>query len=159
MVQEITPTEYSSTDTFTFLQDLNKADIKDKFVVSFDVYSLFTNIPLNETIDLAIDRLFAKKPSLNATRKELRQLFEFCTSKTNFIFNGVIYDQIDGIAMGSPLAPVLANLLVHETKFLSEYEGEAPHFIEDTWTIFLLFSKMKNKGLHFSIILIVDTLA
>ena len=33
MVQEITPTDYSSTDTFAFLQDLNKADIKNKFIV------------------------------------------------------------------------------------------------------------------------------
>ena len=89
------------------------------------------NIPLKETVDLAIDRLFAKKPSLKATRKELRELFEFCTSKTNFIFNGVIYDQIDGIAMGSPLAPVLANLFmgVHESKWLSEYEGDSPHIL------------------------------
>ena len=82
-------------------------------------------------------------PLLNgSTRKELRELFEFCTSKTNFIFNGVIYDQIDGIAMGSPLAPVLANLFmgVHETKWLSEYEGEAPTFyrryVDDIFAVF-----------------------
>ena len=55
MVQEVTPTEYSSSDNFTLLQDSNKADIKNKCIVLFDVCSLFTNIPLDETIDLAVE--------------------------------------------------------------------------------------------------------
>jgi len=35
-------------------------------------------------------------------------LFSFATSKTHFLFNGKFYDQVDGVAMGSPLAPILA---------------------------------------------------
>ena len=31
--------------------------------------------------------------------------------KIHFIFNSKFYNQIDGVAMGSPLAPVLANNL------------------------------------------------
>ena len=39
--------------------------------------------------------------------------FTSCTNKKKiFLFNGKFYDQIDGIAMGSPLAPVLANLFM-----------------------------------------------
>ena len=43
-------------------------------------------------------------------RVELRILFTVATAQTHFLFNGSFYDQIDGVAMGSPLAPVLANL-------------------------------------------------
>ena len=63
--------------------------------MSFGVCSLFTN-PLDETINLAVDRLFV---NLKATRKELRELFEFCTSQTNFISKGVIYDQINAASV------------------------------------------------------------
>ena len=38
--------------------------------------------------------------------------FDFATSGTHFLFDGIFYDQIDGVAMGSPLGPVLANLFM-----------------------------------------------
>ena len=41
--------------------------------------------------------------------KDLKKLFQFATSETHFYFNGDIYEQVDGVAMGSPLAPILAN--------------------------------------------------
>ena len=40
------------------------------------------------------------------------------------------YNQIDGKAMGSPLAPVLANIFMgfHESKWLDEYNLNKPEF-------------------------------
>ena len=54
----------------------------------------------------------------------LKRLFSFATSRTNFLFNGCYYDQIDGVAMGSPLATILANLFMgfHEDQWLSNYK-------------------------------------
>ena len=74
--------------------------------------SLFTNIPLQEIIDIAINLIFNHNPNLNITKKELKKLFLFATSQTHFIFNSKFYNQIDGVAMGSPLAPVLANIFI-----------------------------------------------
>ena len=79
-------------------------------MVSFDVESLFTNIPLEECIDLAVNYISEGNPDLKLTEPELRSLFTVATAQTHFLFNGSFYDQIDGLAMGSPLAPVLANL-------------------------------------------------
>ena len=42
----------------------------------------------------------------------LKGLLEFATKKSHFIFDGDYYDQIDGVAMGSPLGPVLANIFM-----------------------------------------------
>ena len=55
----------------------------------------------------------------------LKQLFNFATSHTHFLFNGCFYDQIDGMAMGSPLAPVLANFFMghYERLWLEKYTG------------------------------------
>ena len=47
------PAQYNTRDTFSFVQEINQLPTKGNFMVSFDVESLFTNIPLEECIDLA----------------------------------------------------------------------------------------------------------
>ena len=57
-------------------------------------------------------------------KHELKQLFNFGTTGTHFIFNSSFYDQVDGVSMGSPLGPVLTNLLMgyHRKKWLQEFD-------------------------------------
>ena len=43
--------DYSSKDTFSFVSQIKNANLSKKFLVSYDVTSLFTNIPIQETID------------------------------------------------------------------------------------------------------------
>ena len=113
-----------------------------KFLVSYDVTSVFTSIPLQETIDIAINLIFNHIPNLSITKKELKKLFLFATSQIHFIFNGKFYNQIDGVAMGSPLAPVLANIFMgfYESKWLNEYNLNKPKFylryVDDILTAF-----------------------
>ena len=68
--------------------------------------SLFTNIPLEESIELFVSNITEGNPFLKLSRTDLTKLFSVATSQTNFLFNGKMYDQIYGVAMGSPLAPV-----------------------------------------------------
>ena len=125
----LVPNDYSCKDTFSFVSQIKNANLSKKFV-SYDVTSLFNNIPLQETIDIAINLIFNHNPNLNITRKELKKLFLFATSKTHFIFNSKFYNKIDGVAMGSPLAPVLANIFMgfHESKSLNEYNLNKPKY-------------------------------
>ena len=91
-------------------------------MVSYDVTSLFTNIPLEETIHLTTDFLFEYKLDLKISRKDLQKLFQFATNQTSFLFNGNMYNQIDGVAMSSPLAPILANISIgyHEKGWIRD---------------------------------------
>ena len=98
--------------SFTFIEEIKQLHTYGKFLISFDVTSLFTNILLEETINIAIDAIFENYPNVKFTRKELQMLFKIATSETQFIFNNEIYDQIDGVSMGSSLAPILANLFM-----------------------------------------------
>ena len=62
------------------------ANLSRKCLVSYDVTSLFTNIPLQENIDIAINLIFSHNPNLNITKKNLlEKLFLFATSQTHFI--------------------------------------------------------------------------
>ena len=113
-----------------------------KFMVSFDVESLFTNIPLEECIGLAVNYISNGNPDLKLTESELRSLFTVATAQTRFFFNGSFYDQIDGVAMGSPPAPVLANLFMghHEKLWLGNFQGSEilfyRRYVDDTFGLF-----------------------
>ena len=79
--------------------------------VSFDVQSLFTNVPLKRTINIVLSRVFDDK-SIDTTlqKRTLKKLIDSCT-KTAFSFDNVLFQQIDGVSMGTCLAPVLANII------------------------------------------------
>ena len=94
------PEQYCTKDTFTFVEELKRVSLIDKFLVSFDVTSLFTNISLSKTIKLAVDLIRTSQPDLNISEKDLTSLFNFATSETHVLFKGKFYDQIDGVAMG-----------------------------------------------------------
>ena len=54
----LVPNDYSCEDTFTFVSRIKNATLSKRFLVSYDVSSLFTSIPLQETIDIAINLIF-----------------------------------------------------------------------------------------------------
>ena len=143
-----------------FVEEVKEVSINDKFLVSSDVNSLFTNIPLKETIKLAVDLIKTSYPNLKISSDNLTKLFKFATCETHFLFNGKFYDQIDGVAMGSPLAPVLANLFRDTTKNsgLKTFRGLHHPTVEDMLMIFFQFLITAMKQKNFLIILIQDTL-
>ena len=124
------PKYYCADDTFTFIKDIKEVNSSNKFMVSYDVVSLFTNIPLDETIDIAIDVIFKSNPNIKISKANLKTLFHFATSQSHFLFDNNIYDQVDGVAMGSSLGPVLANLFmsIHEKKWIEDYKASPISF-------------------------------
>ena len=46
LLQHYLPSTYTISDSLSFVQELKTIDTSNKFIVSFDVVSLFTNIPL-----------------------------------------------------------------------------------------------------------------
>ena len=77
-------------------------------MVSFDVKSLFTNVPLECTIGLVLEQIYNKRELVtNITRSEMKEILLLCTKNVPFSCNQDIYIQKHGVAMGSPLGPVL----------------------------------------------------
>ena len=130
LISLLLPNDNSCKSTFSLFSQTKNVNLSKKFLVLYNITSLFTNISPQETIDIAINLIFNHNPNLNISRKELKKLFLFATSQTHFIFNSQFSNQIDGGAMGSPLAPVLANIFMrfHESKWLDEYNLNKPNF-------------------------------
>ena len=122
ILKPLTGNEYTVHDSFSFASEVSKFNAKN-LMASLGVEILFTNIPLEETIDNIINDLFLTTDKVhNFEREELKQLLTFAAYESFFIFDGEHYTQIDGVAMGSPLDPTLANaFLCHfEKKWLLE---------------------------------------
>ena len=112
-------------DSFTFSDAIKLKDFPNGgYMCSFDVVSLFTNVPLNEVIDICADALYRnddiETEFETLTEPSFRKLMEMVTSGVEFSFNGLMYRQVDGVAMGSPLGPPLANI------FVGYYEKKIP---------------------------------
>ena len=94
--------------------------------------------------------MFNNNPNLNITKKELKKLFLFATSQTRFIFNSKFYKKIDRVAMGSPLAPVPANIFmgIYKPKWLNEYLNKSKFYLRYADDILAAFDN-KQYSLNF----------
>ena len=100
-------------DTFDFVDRLKSITLQSACMVSFDVSSLFTNVSLQETIDIIIQRIYdINEIAITIPCDDMKSLLSLCTSKSCFLFNDTLYKQIDGISMVGPLGSVMANICI-----------------------------------------------
>ena len=141
ILQPISTNQSTIKDSFSFADWAKMYKHNNEVMCSFDVSSLFTNIPLDETIQICLDKLYALPDPPTMPRSALKGLLEFSTKKSHFIFDGDYYDQIDGVVMGSPLGPVLANIFMchFEEKWVFKSKGRPSiwfRYVDDTFTLF-----------------------
>ena len=83
---------------------------KDEQILSLDLKSLYTNVPVKEAIDIALRSLYARDDKPDIPRLTMKRLLELAVTNVRFKCNGSCYCQKDGLAMGASLAGILANL-------------------------------------------------
>ena len=115
---------FSLKDTFEFVDLIESLDTSNKVMTSFDVESLFTNVPLDEVLNIIHDYVLQKNLPIPIPLNYFMKLLRLCTKNIQFLFNGVFYKQVDGVAMGSPLGPILADIFMGhlEDKMSSEIQ-------------------------------------
>ena len=139
-------TLYSSNsipDSFAFV-DITKTtnlDHSSVFLCSFDILSLFSNIPLAETTQICVDPLYSSEhPPAPFPRQIFVEPTEMATSTVEFSFNDIMHRQIDAVAMGSPLGPALANIFVGYYKSKLFQTTSKPkmyyRYMDDTFLVF-----------------------
>ena len=111
------------------------------FLCSSDISSLFTNVPLAETIQICAEtfyNVFLRPPPL--PRNVFVELMHLATSSVELSFNNNMHRQIDGVAMGLPLGPALANTFVgyQEVKLFGNTNKPLAYFryFDDTFAAF-----------------------
>ena len=114
----------------------------------FDVSSLSISIPLDESIALCVQLLFDNHETILHNdwifdRVSFRKLLSFAVKDSHFMLNGKLFDQPDGVAMGSPCGPSLAN--ISKCGFEDKYVNNCPsrfkpilycRYVDDTFCLF-----------------------
>ena len=143
ILEPLTTNKYAVKDSFKFATEIVEQD-SNNFMGSLDIDSLFTNIALEETIKICTNNFFKNEDIASGLKKsEFKDLLSLTTKESYFIFNNILYKQIDGVAMGSPLGPSLANAFLthHEQDWLdsSPLEYRPLYYRRYVDDIFVLF--------------------
>ena len=109
IINDVMPTTYMLNSTGSFVNQISSFYFQpSRVLVSYDVVSLFTNIPLNETIDIVCNYLYQQHSPPKYSKETFKKLLQIATGGY-FLHRRIQYCQFDGVSMGSPLGPTLAN--------------------------------------------------
>lgn len=129
-------------------------------MVSFDVESLFTNVPIDEALNIKTWLQHDTLPDRGLSNNQHHGwLAELCLRSAYFLFQRQHFQQVDGAAIGSPMSPIVANIFMEEFKELALCSAPIPQrlwkqYVDDTFCIInrtavdsVLVSK-QSTGLH-----------
>jgi hypothetical protein len=143
-------------DSFEFVKKIKDIVLdkeKEYIMCSFDVESLYTNVPVEEAIEIVLDYVYKPKKlvDLPFNREQLKTLLDLSVRDATFRFQNKIYKQVDGVAMGNPLAPIIADLWMQKMEEkLNRFSTNKPKFwlryVDD---VYCLFTIPKTKILEF----------
>ncbi|KER24256.1 hypothetical protein T265_08048 [Opisthorchis viverrini] len=115
----------------------------DEVLVSFDVNSMYTNVPKADAVEVARRLLLADTTLQERTQVSVDKIAEgikACPNLSHFVFDSIIYSQEQGLAMGSPIPPILANM------YMEDFEQKASNgfvcpprvfwrYVDDTFVV------------------------
>ena len=135
-------------------------------MVSLDIESLFTNVPVAETLDIIINQLFPATDSIyhEFTKSDFFSLLKLAVDDSYFSFDNQLYKQVEGMAMGSPLGPIFANIFLsyHERSWLQACPIQPllyRRYVDDTlWLLppnsdlnqLMSFMNSRHPNMHFT---------
>ena len=90
--------QYTVQNTKEFINHIKKQKVPSNYkMISFDVISLFTNVPRDATIYIVLKRIYEwKEINTSFTKQELKELILLCTKGVQFTLRGESYIQTDG---------------------------------------------------------------
>jgi retron-type reverse transcriptase len=100
-------------------------------IVSFDIVNLFNTTPVDTALQVTREKLQEDIILHERTAHSVDTVMEMistCVHNTYFQFEGTFYKQTSGMAMGSPLSPILCNIYMEylEYKAISNFD---PNFL------------------------------
>ncbi|XP_067622746.1 uncharacterized protein [Eurosta solidaginis] len=107
---------YNVKNTIDFKEKINNTFIcDDEKLISFDVVSLFPSIPTQLALDVIREKWTIIEEYTKIHRKMFMEIVKFCIEENRYFkFNDKIYTQLQGLPMGSPTSPIIADILMEK---------------------------------------------
>ena len=109
---------------------------------SYDVSALFTSVPIDPVLNIIRDLLekdHTLKERIVMVVNDIILLLKFCLKNTYFSFQDQSFEQVEGVVMGSPVSPIVANLYMECLKQKPPSTAPTPmfwcRFVDDTFVI------------------------
>ena len=145
LIEPFSTNDFTLKNSYQFYDQISSLNLpSNSFMASFDISSLYTNVPVLETINIICDSVFNNDSIFhNFTKEDFCKLLHLAVDDTYFIFNETLYKQTDGLSMGNPIAPVMANIFLCdlETRILDTCNPDFKpifyrRYLDDTFVIF-----------------------
>ncbi|XP_071653840.1 uncharacterized protein [Temnothorax longispinosus] len=107
-------------NSIDLVEELGNAHVNDGYkLISLDVVSLFTNVPIERVLDSITVRWNFISKNCKIPKAEFFIAVRLVLNSTFFIFNGKIYRQTFGVPMGSPLSPMAADIVLQDLETIA----------------------------------------
>lgn len=146
---------YSIKNTYNLVENIKDICIPNNAkLISFDVQNLFPSIPPKDVIKL-VQSLLDKNNINPITKEEIIDSLKICLKQNYFQFNNNIYTCEEGLIMGNPLSPLLADIFMNSMETTIHKHPLIKNFIfwyryvDDIITCFIGTNRQLNHFLEF----------
>jgi hypothetical protein len=134
-------TGYFKKHSEHFIKSIQEINLQNgDYLVSFDVVSLFTNVPMEEILQvirnrLSMDHSFPERSSLQV--EDVMELLDICLTTTYFQFEDKFYQKKESMAVGNSLSPVI--FMEHSEEIALDTADYKPskwlRYVDDTFVV------------------------
>ena len=106
-------TQLHVKNSFEFAQEITREQFSESAIMfSLDVTSLYTNVPVDFALECLSERWNEIENNTAIDKDSFLKAVKLVLESTFFVYRGNFYQQTFGVPMGSPLSPVIANVVM-----------------------------------------------